>query len=1280
MQIDEVSALRIIVLEYQSRSAAQLRSEFSDEEAVSLQTAAGNINTESSNLISLALSSKKNAFNGQPQNSEEQRRLCAVQIYLSERQNLLACSKIIFHIGFRGYQSKGKGNSQEATWMDRVAEAFVTSQEQNPERFLHYCITSLKGNFDRLNEGSGWFKSEGGRQDVESEWLQSRVTEAIHILQISLVILDYRRDTRSSANVLEWFQFVSAYGFFENFGHPDPSLHALMMSIQSLVSVVSLSMLDCQNTILRIYEDGQIDSVETEEGMASYITDLQTILTLHGIVWDAATNLSTIASPAILAWTLILFAMEDLTSKQTEAQSHALGDDDESLGLNSPTGNGATAGGGLFAKAIENIMGGQPKESPILHLASCSVDRIQVFGVLSTFATTFGANSGQDLADVLDARIRIIILDLIRCTTPLVEYGEEVVSATLSSLTGATDYWGLAMPHSAPVDENPVAHFMQDDFLVENFLYAAASRYPYESLPFLKFIRAISSCERWDEDGMPVAVKALENLSSFMFALNSNFRDYQTTHEEENLNNIELTEDVMLFKSRANLSLMYGRTGSNGVLAGPEQIANEFCIPTGTQGRIVSESNPRVAVWFYKYSGLKYLGKLLETGMTTGEYIDAIKDEHASQDDLVEIVLIMSTLLRTCVRINEANGGVGDSNGTAHRVLEQASDGLDRNRDIVSVVFSIFEEELDRQADGSASDASLGLLNACVYFIHALVPVLPGRVWPLIGRSGLLDQEGRSGRLTAILSGIEFVNARYDFLLSCVHLFGTLVEDSATHAVFRKGGVKSGGQTGHTEDLGTGVPDRVLSKAITSYARTLLSVFESACNWRFAVPEQRLLLAKHVATVFDKLLHYNYGIGDNPSAGSNLTSSLGPAANQVVETFLSPTSGLLRFQPLFRGFLDGFATPDTTVQIKSFQLWISQVKSILSLTKTLITVGTLLGRSASQLEDQLFKVSPLIARLYAIHEAYRLPVITLLEALVISASASKGEPPSLLAHLGQETSKNFLHILMQLGKPLNNDDDVIPIWQLLSAVVSNRQQWFAIYLLTGRKPRDNLTDTAATAIAPRTLISIALDELSRIQSIPMPRALAILEFVSLAQNYWPWAMKDVSNKSNFITSLSDYVSGFEALAASANSERSVEGALQARIAAYIAEILAMHLYHSRQLGNLAPVKDILPKLKYFTRCAVAPPAYNTSLQSNLKRNLEARYPGCNLQNFKRTRLEPRILGQDYFYDIELANKMLCFHQAWKGKKGDGIIQELSKANINLSVVDAQIVCSVPLST
>lgn len=1275
VQIDEISALRIVVLEFQSRPTAQLQTTFSTEEAVSLQAAAGNINSESSNLLASALSSAANGLNAQPQNSQEQRRLRAIQLYLSERQNLLACSRIIFQTGFRQQERKDSGVREEPSWIERIAEGFLSSQEESPERFLHYCITALNSNFEKLDAGSGWFKSEGERQDVEAEWLLCRITEFIHILETSLVILDYRKvDTRTPANVLEWFKFVAKYAFFENLVHADPDVQALFSSVQSLVAMVSLSMLDCHTMITRIQREDSA-SKETSEIAGTFVGDVQTIATLHDILWNAGTSLSPIASPAVLAWSLILFQMDAWVKERRELQARAIEDSDENSRPNSSAGPGVEVG--VFFEAIDKIMSGQQKESPIEHLVHCSMEGAGVFNVLSELATVFGSRPASDLRSVLDARIRIIILDVIGASIPLIDYHPVAVSATLAALNGNATTWDTNGSSTQSFREDPVAYFLQNDNLTNTFLVNAANRFPYESLPFLKLITAISSCEHWQEDGTPIAMRWLESLSTFTFALPSNFKEYQTIQEEENLNNIELTDDIVLFRPRANLGIMYGRNG--GFSTSAQQISDDFTIPAGTPGRIISENDPRVAVWFFDFGGLKYLGKLLETGTTSGEFVNSITGKRAPQDELVEIVSILANLIQASVSINEKSGGVGDSQGVSHRILETASDGLDRDRDIVSVVFSIFEEELERQADGSAADASLDLLIACVRFLHAVIPVLPGRVWPLIGRCGLLDNEGRTGRLTSILSAIEFVNAKYDFLLSCLQLFSKLVDDAATHAVLRKGGAKLGKEAVNASELGTGLPDHILSKAVSSFTRTLVMVFESACNWRFSIPEQRLLMSTQISALFEKIIVLHYGVGDAPQTGSKLVTALAPAAHHIMDTYLSKTSGLLRFQPIFRGFLDGITTTETTVHTKPFVLLLDHVFSILTFANTLIKLGTIVDRTGSQLQAQLFRVLPLLARMYAQQDFYRLPVVTILESLVISASATAGEPPSLLGHLGHDTSRNFLTLLMQLGKPTADETLVSSTWNLFRAVVSNRQQWFAIYLLTGKKPRENLKDSSATAAATptaRPLIRIALDELVKIDSLPLPRALAVLEFVSLSQNYWPWAMKDIANSTDFITPLSNFVSGFEPVSASASEARMIEGAYQARIASYIAEIIAMHLYHERQLGNTSRVSAILSKLKYYERCGVAPPSYNNSLHSNLRKNLEARYPGCKLQDFKRTRLQPKTIGKDYFYNLDLANKMLSFQQAWRGRKGDGMTQELVKANINLALVDAQIVSSL----
>jgi nuclear pore complex protein Nup188 len=126
-----------------------------------------------------------------------------------------------------------------------------------------------------------------------------------------------------------------------------------------------------------------------------------------------------------------------------------------------------------------------------------------------------------------------------------------------------------------------------------------------------------------------------------------------------------------------------------------------------------------------------------------------------------------------------------------------------------------------------------------------------------------------------------------------------------------------------------------------------------------------------------------------------------------VDSFLAPSSSSLRFQPLLVSFLDGLGTPDSTTFLNESVLWRIQVTSVLVFSKTLLRVSNYLERPSSQLERNIFKIAPLIARLYAVNDLYRKPVVALFEALIVTAN-NDSEPPSLLGHLGQHAAKNFL--------------------------------------------------------------------------------------------------------------------------------------------------------------------------------------------------------------------------------------------------------------------------------
>ena len=138
-------------------------------------------------------------------------------------------------------------------------------------------------------------------------------------------------------------------------------------------------------------------------------------------------------------------------------------------------------------------------------------------------------------------------------------------------------------------------------------------------------------------------------------------------------------------------------------------------------------------------------------------------------------------------------------------------------------------------------------------------------------------------------------------------------------------------------------------------------------------------------------------------------------------------------------------------------------------------------------------------------------------------------------------------------------------------------------------------------------------------------------------------------------------------------EGSIDACSQTKIVTYIAEILAMHFFFYFKSWTELYISFLVGSLSYYFRFAVGVPSLNYSLHTQLKRNFEARYPGCTPQDFKRTSLEDRQVGNDYFYDLPLADKMLCLDQAWTGRKNDGLRVEFETANVNMALVDTQIV-------
>lgn len=964
-----------------------------------------------------------------------------------------------------------------------------------------------------------------------------------------------------------------------------------------------------------------------------------------------------IAVPAAFSWGLVLHTIRELATSDAETREmEQLNSAVDSFQSNTPNRRFSRASEpSLYEELYESVKDPNvPVEDAIFVLTNDNMSA-WTFEMITSMSTKAVATSAVD--DGLTYQfIRLALLDLIRTSVTFFDYSPELMEAVLAILKGKPGGSLLDLTDSLGSDRDPKSVFIEDANLMRNIFDVARARFPYETVPFLRLCRALMGGHSVNEDGLPLVFDLLENMNTFTQIVPESFQGYETTREDENANFVSLVQSLKMFQSVSRNRLVGGDVSNALVVRGSSEI------PASTLGQVISQSKPAVIMWQHQYSCLSFLGSWLEEWSEAGGFSSGYEVDSAT-----EVIDLFSDLV-----VHAQDRGSHTSIGTsAKRVLEMASDGLSRKGDIITVVLDIFERNL--QDIGSQRDPSKALdpVMACLRFIQAILKVLPCRVWPFFSRSSFIGSDGNGGLMTAIISAAEIPSGQYQFLLSCVDLFKAVIDDAASRAVLRKspGSVSSKSQI--ASDWSASIPSHVMRTIILNMSRTMVEIFNSNGNWRFDVPEQRFQINSTLAATFERIIYYAYGTNEDTKLDSKITGVFSASAVYILDVLRPRSTSDLPFNPLLRLISEGLSTPPTSL-LRYLNLVENQVNSTLNLCVKLVQAAGLAELSGSILEEQLFKATPILIKLYASHDAYRLPVISLLDVLIShAASSSDNEPPSLVGHLGAESSCLFLDVLSELDKPINDRSLLLSIWRLLSTFVSKRQQWLAVFILTGSSPRQTLkkSDKAKDpSMRSVPFLQIALDKLAHIDQEEPQVALALLDFVSQAQENWPWATPQLKSHPQFLTGIINYVSKLKISALPVTEQIFVT-----RIAAIVADICAVYLHSAKESKDESFVKTLIPLVQWYAKDAVNVSAYNSSLHANLKKNFEKRYSGCKIVDFKRTALESRALGQGYFYDLAMGQQMLSYDFAWAGSRGQGFAEEFERANINLSLVEAQVV-------
>lgn len=855
--------------------------------------------------------------------------------------------------------------------------------------------------------------------------------------------------------------------------------------------------------------------------------------------------------------------------------------------------------------------------------------------------------------------VRLALLDIVQLLIggADAEYTELVMLA-LHILDGTPDVFSWISANTFGPASDPRFVFVNDDRLMDNIFRPARSRFPYEMSPFLNLCRALASEHSVTEDGLPFIIEELENINSFTQIVPSAFPGYETIREDENANLVTLTQPLPMIEPASHHRLPEAKVNDALIVSGSSEL------PVSTIGQVISEERPPIIQWQHEYSCMSFLGSWLEEQSASGF--------HELVDPATEVIGLLADLVASA-RKSSAND-CASTNAT--RVLEMASDGLSRQGDIISLVLDIFERGLQNVGPRGDSGNALALMMASLKFIEEVLQVLPNRIWPFLSRSDFIGSDGKGGVMTAVISAMEIPSGDYSFTLSCVNLLNAAVDDAASRAVLRKSPGSVAGKSTIASDWSAGVPSHIMRAILLNFTRIMVDIFSSNGNWRFDLPEQKFKINGRLATAFDRILYYAYGVNDSETSESKITGVFSDSAAYILDMLRPRSTTDLPFNPLLRLISDGLQTPPT-LHLRYLSSVESQVNSTLELSIKLIRAAQFTEQPGSLLEEQLFKAAPVLVKLYALSDVFRLPVVSLLETLISSAASNPdSEPPSLVGHLGAESCCVFLDVLSQLDKPLSDDTLLFAVWRLLSTIVSKRQQWLAVFILTGTSPRQSLKKKSVRFEDPSMrgipFLQMALDRLAHIEQEAPQMALALLDFVSNAQENWPWVTPHLKDHPHFLKSIVTFVSKLKI-----PSLPVTEQIFATRIAAVVADICAVYLHAAKEMRDWSFVKTLIPLVQWYAKDAVDVAAYNSSLHSNLKKNFEMRYEGCSINNFKRTSLTNRMLGRDYCYDLDLGEKLLSYDFAWAGARNRGFAEEFERANVNLSLVEAQVVSRFP---
>jgi nuclear pore complex protein Nup188 len=188
---------------------------------------------------------------------------------------------------------------------------------------------------------------------------------------------------------------------------------------------------------------------------------------------------------------------------------------------------------------------------------------------------------------------------------------------------------------------------------------------------------------------------------------------------------------------------------------------------------------------------------------------------------------------------------------------------------------------------------------------------------------------------------------------------------------------------------------------------------------------------------------------------------------------------------------------------------------------------------------------------------------------------------------------------------------------------------------------------------------------------------AIMEFLSKAHNSWAPILSTLRQDKALWAKLLILLAWSGIIVDTSDSpEQTLQKCWRLHTAASAVDAIAVEIFHAGSIAQAASIeilrdhlvtkKDV--KLQEIASEAFRIRGYRDSLFFHLRRNFQLKFPTADILRFQRNIVRERRFGEEYFFDITVGRAVLGNDPTWAGFE-----KEIRLANLNMSIVDAQLV-------